>query len=748
MPQTAIVTGPLAPGTAADGGGPLAWTNPNNAKVEDGAVATNFGGPGGGGGTPNQLKVTNFGFNIPTLAVIDGIKMEAKVDSDGGSHDDGMIFLLYNGGQTGFSAAPNTPQNWFHGGVLTWNVYGGPTSLWGRTWTPADINHANFGASVSMMRNTSTGNFSLDAVRITVYWHYALPTTPQDVPVRFLHRVYNDTKYLGILPKVTSPFAYALDINSVGTTLNIECGVSADTAAQPGSRITTEAGDPITDESGNYIYTDGQPPIVGRGDSVDPFIIQNGNRIEVWQYDYYNPNGKLVFKGQVRRISASFGQSADNKIRMVVYSTGADMDDYIARGGPFTYTNDVSQTTQDNRVSVSSDSKGAGWNRYGQSWQVGAGASKLGAINLMLDGIADVTIDIYDGPNGNYLASVTRSVANYGPTVTQFALPSLLTQTVGGVYFFTVSTGNGQTIWLHYASTAPYAGGKMYNSNYAGGSGGGGYYEMTGDLYFVTAYGVPTTTATYTSVDPSTGMLKPIIDDYILRGGKINYNSSSVDATGLSLTVQFNTETILDALKKLLTTAPSGFYYYVDVGSDTLYFKRTLTTPTIKLIKGRHLTKLDLVMSIENVKNDLLFSGGEVTPGVNLYKEYVDQTSKNLYGQRLARQSDNRVTVTGTADAIGGSFIADNKNEYYETSVTISAATMDLTLLKPGMTVGPRGFGGFIENLVLQITHIEYTPLSATLTIGNLPQKFSNEFEDVIRGLVAQQTISNPSAPS
>lgn len=746
MPQISNISGPLAPATAADGGGPQAWTNPNNSKVEDGVVASNFGGPGGGGASPNQLNVTNFGFNIPALAVIDGIKMEAKVDSDGGSNDSGRIYLLINGGSSPAASAPNVPQNWFHGGVLTWNVYGGPTSLWGRTWTPAEINHANFGASLSMMRNTGTGNFTLDAVRITVYWHYALPTTPQDVPTRYVHRVYNDSNYLGILPKVTSPFDVGLDINSVGATLNIEVGLTADRASLPGDRLVTEAGDPLTDEDGNYLYTDGQPPIVGLGTS-DPQLIQNGNRIEVWQYDYYNPNGKIVFNGQVRRIGASYGNSADNKIKILVVSTGADLDDYIARGGPFSYTTDVSQTSQNNRVSVSSASKGAGWNRYGQSWIVGAGASKLGAINLMLDGVADVTIDIYDSPNGNYLASITRSISNWGPAIFQFALPSLLTQTVGNTYFFTVSVAEGQSIWLHYDSTAPYAGGTMYNSSYAGGSGGGGYYTMTGDLYFVTGWGTPTTSATYTSVDPTSSMLKAIIDDYRLRGGKIKYDTSSIDATGLSLTVQFNTETILDAVKKVLSVSPSGFYYYVDLGTDTLYFKQTPTTATHKLIKGRHLNKIDLQMSIENVKNDLLFSGAE-TAGVNLYKEYVDQLSKNLYGQRLERKSDNRVSVTVTADAIGNSFIAENKDEYYETSVVIAASTMDLTLLKPGQTVSIKGFGGIIDTLLLQITRVQLTPVSATLTLGNLPKKFSNDFESIIRGLVAQQTVSNPTAPS
>src|ERR1044072_7055104 len=152
----------------------------------------------------------------------------------------------------------------------------------------------------------------------------------------------------------------------------------------------------------------------------------------------------------------------------------------------------------------------------------------------------------------------------------------------------------------------------MYNSNYGGGSGGGTYGPMVGsDMYFVASSGLATTLATYTSKDPTTQMFKPIIDDYRLRGGMLNYSSSSVDATGLSLTATFNTETILDSMKKVLSLCPSGFYFYVDLGTDTIYFKQTLTTPTYKLIKGRHLNKINFVMSIENVKNDLLFSGAE-----------------------------------------------------------------------------------------------------------------------------------------
>src|ERR1700757_1939789 len=86
-------TGPLTAGTASDvGGGTGSWTNVSNAKVEDGSVAyCDNVGPGGGGFSPNQLNVTNFGFNLPPVAIIDGIKLEIKVsttDEGGGSVND------------------------------------------------------------------------------------------------------------------------------------------------------------------------------------------------------------------------------------------------------------------------------------------------------------------------------------------------------------------------------------------------------------------------------------------------------------------------------------------------------------------------------------------------------------------------------------------------------------------------------------------------------------------------------------
>lgn len=747
MAQTAFTTGPKYPTTTTTTNGTghdSQWANPANIFADDGSNATSdffntiF--------STQDLCGAGFGFAIPSNAVIDGIKLEMEVPSSTRwANGNGGMKLKKAGAFVGNNKdGTESVSNFIH-------TYGGTTDLWGTTWTPAEINASNFGFGFWATVTSSPNDFAIavDFVRITVYWHYSVDVAAADVPKRYLYKVFNDGVYLGNLPKVTSQFGFPLDINSAGAALSIECGVSADRSALPGDRLVTEAGEPITTEAGEYIYTDGQPPLVSRGNAVDPTIIQNGNRIEVWEYSYYYPNGKLMYKGQVNRIEAGYGQGADNKIRLGVLSDGLDLDNYIARGAPFSYTADVTQTSQNNAFLVTQDSKGAGWNRCGQTWVVGAGVTKLGAITLLLNGAADVTITVYDGFGGSVIGTITQTVDTVGLAVAvQFGAGSLIDVAPGGTYFYTVSVGGGQSIYVYYSNANPYAGGTMFTSSYSDGSGGGGYSaDAASDLYFIASAGLATTTATYTSKDPTTQMFKPIIDDYRLRGGMLNYSASSVDATGLSLTATFNTETILDAMKKVLALCPSGYYFYVDLGTNTIYFKNTLTTPTYKLIKGRHLNKINFIMSIENVKNDLLFSGAEIA-GTNLYTEYEDQTSESNYGRRIERKSDNRVSIQATADAIGSSFIAENKDEYFETTVTVLATTMDITLFRPGQTVGLRGFGNFVDSLTLQIVRMEYSPNSVNLTLGNLPKRFTNEFESVIRGLVAQQTVNNPAAPS
>lgn len=742
--------GPQYPTVAADGAnGFVAWTNPNNAKVEDGVSATDSViGPGGGGGFPNQLKLSAFAFNLPATAVIDGIKLEAKVLSGATAVSDFDIHLETTGPVvTSTASALGYGVNSWPTGALTWISWGGSTKTWGRTWTPAEINSASFLASISGMPGTGTGSVSVDSVRVTVWWH----TAPATVPKRYLYKVFTSAgQYLGNLPNVISEFTYVQDINTAGTNINIECGVSADTSILATQHLLTEAGDFLTDEAGNRLVTESQTPVVSIGASTDQTLIKNGNKLVVYEYSTYYPNGLAKFSGRIEHWEAGFGgEGGFETIKLLAYSDGSDLDNYIARGSPYAYTIDQSLTSANSSVVDSTDAF-AGWNRYGQTFIVGPGVTNLGALSVMLLGTANVTVSLYTSPTSTTpLASATQAISTVTNTEIQFGFTAPVTVTPGAQYFLTVTVAAGQSIQVWIQNTGDlYAGGQAYNSNYGGGSGGGTWTPMTNqDLYFRTWSSLGSTTGTYTSQDPTNGMLIPIVQDYQLRGGVVIYDSTTIDATGLSLTYTFNTNTIYEAIKAVLTMCPNGFYYYVDLGTNTLYVKQTSTSADFTFTKGKHINELTIIASIENIKNQVYFSGGAVA-SVNVYVQKQSNTSVALYGVRLDRQSDNRVTDVGTAGTIASGGVSKQKDEQYQTTVTILGSSMDTNLLKPGKVIGFNGFGTFADRLTSQIVRLEYHPDYVVLGLGILPKRMTPEFEKITRGLVAQQTVANPTAPS
>ena len=79
---------------------------------------------------------------------------------------DGSVSII-KGGQIG-SAERALPTAWSTD--VTWVSYGGPTDLWGESWTPADLNSPDFGLAFSAAYSKNVGNTLayVDAVRVTV----------------------------------------------------------------------------------------------------------------------------------------------------------------------------------------------------------------------------------------------------------------------------------------------------------------------------------------------------------------------------------------------------------------------------------------------------------------------------------------------------------------------------------------------------------------------------------------------------
>lgn len=710
-------------------GGASAWSNPSRITADDGSSAS---WAAFAGGQMSAIDAADFDFpQLPAGAVIDGI----EVFVDGSQTGCFGNVTLNISGTTGKDI-----------GALN-GSFGGPTDLWGLTSISiSDI--ASIGLSISANDVSGGDGFaSIDYVSVTVYWHIEVPQIETDVPTRAVYKVYSRIgSYLGELPNVTSKLAFPEDISSAGTSMVITCGEKADNEVTA-AYLLTEAGDIITTEDDLPIVTTATDLLVARGDSDDEVIFKNSNRIKAWLYNKYYPNGRLMFSGQVNAVNLRYG-AGDASVALLVLSDGLDLNSYIARGYPFSYTNDVSQTSQNGFVTVTQSSKDPSWQRYGQTWLTGGSVTNIGALVLKLQGTATVTLSVYDAPNGNLIGSLTRSVTLASPTDVQFDVSQLIDVTSAADYFMAVSVAPGQSIRVYKHSTSStYANGSMYTSTFTGTS-GGSYLETSGDFYFITKYGTPTTTATYTSDDPVADMASGIFQDYNDRGGYIK--ERDFEATGLSLTYTFVMAFIYDALKKILELCPSGYYAYVDVGTAEIDIKQASVTPDFTVVRGRHINQLDLNLTIEDVRNYLLFTGGDTGGGSNLYRDYTDSASIAYYGLRSVARTDNRVTTTPTADAIGDTFIEEEAGEQQNTSLTVLNEHIDITLLTPGKTIGFKNFGNFIDDLVLQVVRRDgnYNDGVAVLTLGRLPVRMNDVVQRLNRQLLNEQTIDNPSAPS
>lgn len=735
-PSTVADTGTAANGVAAE-----IWATPANAKVSDGVFTTNTWPTGGD--ASNGLESTGFGFNIPAVATIDGIYVEFQ--RQGTNASTYQLNLVKAGSIVSATAKPGS-DGWPTIGSEDWVGYGGATDLWGAAWTPSDINNSGFGAVIYAVNTHGGGEGDIDAVRITVYWHVGALDINKNLPKRYLYKVYRNGQFLGSLPQVTTDFATSQDINTSGAQITVKCAVSADTSAQPNSVILDETGAAVTDENGDPISDEGKPPQVDIGTSSA--LIRNGNHVVIWEYSYYHPQGIVVYQGTIENWGASYGgDGGDDEVTMIIYSDGQDMDEHIARPGNYSFTADQSQATQNASATIkgSTGDKDVSYNAYGQTFVVGGAVTNLGAITLLLKGTANVTVNVYDGPSSlNLLGTTRQGVSVASATAVRIALPRRISVTAGVSYFFTVEVDGGQSITIYYKSGNPYASGDMYQRSFS-------IYSWTvssgNDLYFVTSSSNGLTTGSYTSVDPTTGMAEPLMDDYIGEGGLISYNTADIQATGLSLTYQVNANTVYEALQGILALCPDGFYYYVDMGLNRLIFKQASTTADVVLIKGRHLNDIKIVATTEYVANTVYVIGGTVA-GNNIFTADQNQASIALYGQRIGRHNDSNILDTTTAHAVGASDVAEQKDEQYQTMIQVLDKTMDITTLKLGMVVGFSGFGNFPDSLLAMIVHIDYTPEVATLTLGILPKRQQTEVEQLTRGLIAQGSIGNPTTPS
>jgi MBG domain (YGX type)/Bacterial Ig-like domain (group 3) len=174
----AYTEGPNTSGSGSNvaGIGTEAWQNPGNITEP---------------GTPyttvslyhnhlysNYLQAAQYGFAIPAEATINGITLDINRQSSAHNPSiiDNVVSLVKSGNVVGDNKASTSA--WPLSSVIF--SYGGPTDLWGTTWTPNDINSPDFGAVLAIYRQNNGNNDRtgmVDSMQITVYYTFNTSTS-------------------------------------------------------------------------------------------------------------------------------------------------------------------------------------------------------------------------------------------------------------------------------------------------------------------------------------------------------------------------------------------------------------------------------------------------------------------------------------------------------------------------------------------------------------------------------------------
>jgi len=287
-----------------------------------------------------------------------------------------------------------------------------------------------------------------------------------------------------------------------------------------------------------------------------------------------------------------------------------------------------------------------------------------------------------------------------------------------------------------------------------------GYVSQLSKRIIINAAGE--TTINYATKDPAE-VIRNVID---LIGDKVT--ADSVDNTGLSVSWDCIQNTALEAIDRMTEIAPANWYWYVDADND-LHFHQFTSANPLKIYIGKHINKLEVTKSGESLYNCYFFLGGG---SPQLYNKYSRTASITSYGQKDAREQDERVTVSGTATNRATSFLDEKAVLQMEIICTVIDSNIDpkngvdIDNLVPGQAVqvlhpsysstaskwgsmiwGTDPWGYDITRAIgqpLMIKEINYFGTGATLKLGNVLPTVA---DTITKNTIQLETFRGKDAP-
>jgi hypothetical protein len=164
--QTNLIAADVGPNPPSAASG---WTSSTNVQSSDDVYAS-YALPHFGANTTPFLIASNFGFNLPSNAIVVGITARVERHSTGGTLTNYADYLTKAGTQVGTYRCASTVWPTADGV----EACGGLTDLWGASWTAADINNPGFGVELMAYYSGAATTAYVDQITVTVT--YTVPS--------------------------------------------------------------------------------------------------------------------------------------------------------------------------------------------------------------------------------------------------------------------------------------------------------------------------------------------------------------------------------------------------------------------------------------------------------------------------------------------------------------------------------------------------------------------------------------------
>ena len=515
----------------------------------------------------------------------------------------------------------------------------------------------------------------------------------KNIDKRYQYMVYRKNTFLGELADTTEPPTVLTSLNSFPSEVTLSLARNADSDfletagldivdnGKP-EPIATELGDTI-DTSGDVVKSFGKGTIIDVNNNIDiyeyygnyegftlddnePLLLSTMDELEV---PIGSPNGHLYFSGYISNYDVTYGENGYGKSKVTLLSHADTLNNIVLEtedrpfvdisGGNTEWigpSNDVewgqegiyhiAQTFMfDSRQRLSSVSVKV--KRNGAP--VGSAAHYPTMIMDILKGNPDEdTIPIVSAvpamivdteaywqtfslPADIILEPGQRYTVRFKPFVFE-AFSGYKYSAKPEVEFFQESTYPNGVAW--------YSIGKKTKVDWW-------YAPVAEDLRWVQASGIDMqirlltrggeTSVPMFSIDPST-MFKKIIDYGRTRGSLVNYNSNSIAMTGTKVSAKFNLNTLKEAIDATINYCPSDWYWYIDQSTLTFHLNKRDDVVSHIFTLGKDIRDFKLKKSIEELVNEVYFTGGNVTESVATPFENLTYAGGSAANNRVTSQ--------------------------------------------------------------------------------------------------------------